>query len=406
MKSNIFRQSLACILALVLLLALCPMGALAKNSYTIAATTHVQVIYATPEGTVGTEQVAVDIVNNIVSPNPAYVPEGHDPVNANPVKLIFDAQGTPIPQVIYFTYQKNDASSAPAMPTVTVNYSTVQGVFATSTVYVSPNANVITPDPALIPEGYLPFGNNRAIISFDENGRPTRNEVTFFYYLPGGISAPTYAPTATPQPAAPSWSADQITSGWTVPGQTVWFGYYEQDNNLQNGQEPVEWYVLQTYMGRALLLSRHALLPSTFHTSWTEVSWQDCQLRSWLNNNFYNECFGDREKQAILQATLVTKYVDSNVVTQDRVFLLEAAEAKAYPQWIIQCKPTAYSKGKSTATDNGYCYWWLRDTTTRKSDANRVYPNGSVSEYGGNTNATGVGVRPAIWVDVLAAFGK
>jgi hypothetical protein len=69
-------------------------------------------------------------------------------------------------------------------------------------------------------------------------------------------------------------------------------------------------------------------------------------------------------------------------------------------------KPTQYAKSRSTATENGYCYWWLRDTTNRKSDANRVKPNGEVFEYGANTNATGVGIRPAIWVDLVKGFGR
>ena len=45
-------------------------------------------------------------------------------------------------------------------------------------------------------------------------------------------------------------------------------------------------------------------------------------------------------------------------------------------------------------------YWWLRDSTTRKNDANRVRPHGNVEEYGGNTNAYGVGVRPALWISL------
>ena len=54
---------------------------------------------------------------------------------------------------------------------------------------------------------------------------------------------------------------------------------------------------------------------------------------------------------------------------------------------------------------DGYCYWWLRDTTNRKNDANRVEPNGDILEYGSNTNAAGVSVRPVIWLNVAAAFG-
>lgn len=402
--SRKLRSILVRLLAFVLIAALCPVTALGDGVYTPSYPTnaYVQVIYATPEGNLGAEQVSVSPANNVVSPNPSYVPAGYEGVNVNPVKLIFNSMGQPIPAVIYFTYQRNAAH------TVVVKYATVEGVFATNSVYVTPNANVLTPDPAMVPDGYLPFGNNRAIISFDQNGKPTRSEVTFYYYKPQSNNTVTQpVVTQAPQPTAPvpNMTADQVVATWSLPGQLVRYGSYEQDNNLNNGKEPVEWYVLRAQAGRALLVSRHALFPRTYHSKWTDVNWADCDLRAYLNDTFYNECFTPYEKMAIVQATLKTNYVGSTVGSQDYVFLLDAEEAKHLSKDLLLCMPTAYAKSKSISTDNGYCYWWLRDTTNRKSDANRVHPNGGVYEYGGNTNATGVGIRPAIWVDIRQAFG-
>ena len=41
-------------------------------------------------------------------------------------------------------------------------------------------------------------------------------------------------------------------------GDTVVFGRYEQDNNMENGPEPIEWIVLNVDDGKALLLTGRA----------------------------------------------------------------------------------------------------------------------------------------------------
>lgn len=41
--------------------------------------------------------------------------------------------------------------------------------------------------------------------------------------------------------------------------KTVTFGRYEQDNNLGNGPEPIEWIVLDSNNGEVLLLSKYGL---------------------------------------------------------------------------------------------------------------------------------------------------
>lgn len=86
-------------------------------------------------------------------------------------------------------------------------------------------------------------------------------------------------------------------------GTTVFFGQYEQDNNTDNGAEPIEWLVLDVEDGKALLLSVHALDCQPYNTQKCEMSWTNSSLRSWLLNTFYEIAFTVEEKAAILSTT-------------------------------------------------------------------------------------------------------
>lgn len=391
------KAILARILLLVLVAALCPLNALADAP----GDALVQVIYASPEGNFGAQQVRVSPTSNVVSPDPAYVPAGYTPVQASPVKLIFNTMGQPVPSVIFFTYQRTAATTS-----VKVNYATVNGVFASNYVTVTPNNNIIYPDAAMVPAGYQPLSPNPAVILFDPSGKPVQTEVTFYYYVQQSSTLPGNGNTGNTGSTGSTMTAEQIIAGWQMPGKIVTFGSYEQDGNETNGKEPMEWIAMRSQLGRVLLVSRYAIHSRPYNSEWKAVSWKDCTLRSWLNSTFYKSCFTAAQQEAIVTSELKTAYAGTTVTTQDKVFLIDANEAKHMSKDLILCKPTQYAKNRSTATSNGYCYWWLRDTTNRKSDANRVEPNGEVAEYGANTNATGVGVRPAIWVDLVKGFGK
>lgn len=187
-------------------------------------------------------------------------------------------------------------------------------------------------------------------------------------------------------------------------GSIVKFGHYEQDSNKSNGKESVEWIILDidSSKDRVLLLSNYVLDMQRYNKKWSKVSWVKCSVRSWLNSSFYTECFSETEKSTIVKIDLYSKYVDDYVATSDLVFLLSAEEVSNYldNNQERQAKPTEYAVTREAVKKGGYSYWWLRDTTNRKNDANRINPNGEVEEYGANTNAYGVGIRPAIWVDM------
>ena len=59
-------------------------------------------------------------------------------------------------------------------------------------------------------------------------------------------------------------AAEELTRNTTdiSVGDIITFGHYEQDNNLDNGAEPIEWIVLDVQDGKALLLSKYDWMSS------------------------------------------------------------------------------------------------------------------------------------------------
>ncbi len=72
-------------------------------------------------------------------------------------------------------------------------------------------------------------------------------------------------------------------------GGTVSFGSYEQDGNTQNGPEPIQWIVLDKIDGQLLLLSADVLEARQYHhVPFEEVTWENSDLRTWMNGDFYD----------------------------------------------------------------------------------------------------------------------
>lgn len=88
------------------------------------------------------------------------------------------------------------------------------------------------------------------------------------------------------------------------PGSFVKLGRYPQGRGGQI--EPIQWLVLDKNGNTVFLLSRYALECKKFHNEFMCVSWRDCDLRKWLNNDFYNAAFNDDEKRIIVDSTIVT----------------------------------------------------------------------------------------------------
>lgn len=219
-----------------------------------------------------------------------------------------------------------------------------------------------------------------------------------------------------------------VSAGWAEEaavsaGDRMTFGQYEQDNDPSNGPEPIEWTVLDVTDGKALLLSRFGLDAKPYHTENTEITWEGCSLRSWLNGEFLQTAFSAEE-----QARLVTVDTDNSESqrygpweldggnnTRDRVVLLSYAEANHYlgVEWEnhgnakARCAPTAWAvaqgafvtKSDQTTEDGDPAgWWWLRSPGGSADKACNVPTVGSLSDAV-VTNEHG-NVRPAIVISL------
>ena len=193
------------------------------------------------------------------------------------------------------------------------------------------------------------------------------------------------------------------------PGDTVLFGEYEQDNNTSNGKEDIAWLVLEVKDGKALVVSKYALDCKQYNTSNTDVTWETCTLRKWLNNDFINAAFSSYEKAMIPTVTVSADKNSTNPgnATQDQVFLLSITEANKYfgSDSARQCKPTdyAFANGAYVNSVNGNCGWWLRSPGVTQYSAHSaayVHNSGGVYESGIDVDIGTSAVRPAMWISI------
>mgnify|MGYP000602187521 FL=1 len=150
------------------------------------------------------------------------------------------------------------------------------------------------------------------------------------------------------------------------PGEHVMYGSYQG--------EPVEWRVLDKKDREILLLSEYGLDAQPFDTSGkSRVDWKDSTIRKWLNDDFYNSAFSEKEKENIVESKSegFEEYNTSMNLTgggkpyaylereiEDKVFLLSNTELCAYfsedpypgcysdpyAHKELLCYPTAYAK--------------------------------------------------------------
>lgn len=190
------------------------------------------------------------------------------------------------------------------------------------------------------------------------------------------------------------------------PGDTVLFGEYEQDKDISNGKEDIAWLVLEVKDGKALVVSKYALDCKQYNTSNTDVTWETCTLRKWLNNDFINAAFSSYEKAMIPTVTVSADKNSTNPgnATQDQVFLLSITEANKYfgSDSARQCKPTDYAvaNGSRESHSGNLCWWWLRSPGSTQDSAAYVYSSGGVIESGNDVDYNDGAVRPAMWISI------
>ena len=159
--------------------------------------------------------------------------------------------------------------------------------------------------------------------------------------------------------AAAAWRAQ------FMPGNIVSFGSYEQDNDISNGAEFIEWIVLENDGNSCTLISKYALECRPYNEYRASISWESCTLRKWLNGEFVNVAFTAEERDII----------------DKEVYLLSIDEVRTLfnDDNARQCQATAYAKAHGAYVANsGSSMWWLRSSGLTDDRAAVVYCNGSM----------------------------
>ena len=222
-------------------------------------------------------------------------------------------------------------------------------------------------------------------------------------------------------------------------GDIVQMGTYEQDGDPET-EDPICWDVLDKDGDAVLLISHDVIAYQRFSDSRKCVIWEDSEIRTWLNQEFYAEAFDEEEQASIRETTLenlstvgFAAHVDpsgdvqvreSRPDTKDKIFLLSWKEAEQYygnrltdasvlgrrpsravlqkrkaifTDLIIEELPAMYPYSRHLPDGTERLPWMLRSTGMKDYTILVIgYEGKWDQDYPDSYN----GVRPAMWVNV------
>ncbi|MBQ2815823.1 MAG: hypothetical protein IJE65_04070 [Clostridia bacterium] len=188
-------------------------------------------------------------------------------------------------------------------------------------------------------------------------------------------------------------------------GDIIYFGNYEQDNILDNGKEKIEWLVLAKEGNYLVVISHKILDRRAYHADDVKITWENCELRKWLNSDFLNNAFTKSEQQKIPTITAQTsgrnvKYTtDGGNDTQDKVFCLSYEEISTFlsNKASRTAERTPY---QMYGRDGGSSYWLRTPGDHGNETAMKVLSDGRFDLDGNFVEMDFIGVRPAICIEI------
>lgn len=201
-------------------------------------------------------------------------------------------------------------------------------------------------------------------------------------------------------------------------GDVILFGNYEKNNKSEDGAEKVEWIVLEREGTTLLLVSKFSLDCQPYNEVNTDVTWETCSLRTWLNGEFLKTCFDPEDRETILTSEVKAEKnpmgkAPAGNDTEDKVYILSYSEAADYfpTDDERRSEPTSYAAAQgvkstgdwSTKRGHATAYWWLRNPGGKANTAAVVNDRGVLNgNFFKGVDAANAGVRPVIRVDFAA----
>jgi hypothetical protein len=180
-----------------------------------------------------------------------------------------------------------------------------------------------------------------------------------------------------------------------------------------------DWRVLDIRDDQALIITDRVIGYQRYHNGAERVKWVNCDLRAWLNDDFYNS-LDAKDRDRIVETRNVNEanqwYGEGGGEnTTDKVFLLSLDEVVRYFGDSGQlAKGTTdstlindrYNSERIARDDEGMArHWWLRSTGRSSYNAAHVVSNGFINVAGLSVNTLGdwdethiIFVRPALWL--------
>ena len=244
--------------------------------------------------------------------------------------------------------------------------------------------------------------------------------------------------TEEPEPATTE-ALETVTLKDAEIGDIVQMGTYEQDGDAET-EDPICWDVLDKDGDAMLLISHDVIAYQRFSDSRKCVIWEDSEIRTWLNQEFYAEAFDETEQASIRETTLenpstvgFAAHVDpsgdvqvreSRPNTKDKIFLLSWKEAEQYygnrltdasilgrrpsravlqkrkaifTDLIIEELPAMYPYSRHLPDGTERLPWMLRSTGMKDYT---IFVIGYEGKWDQDYPDSYNGVRPVMWVNV------
>ena len=187
-----------------------------------------------------------------------------------------------------------------------------------------------------------------------------------------------------------------------------------------------EWRVLEVQNNTALIITEYIIEQRAYHNAYKDITWADCSLRKYLNNEFYDR-FSAAEKSRIIP--VLNKNPDNQwygtkggTDTQDSIFLLSIEETVC--RYFGDSSSKLYSPGKNQrywferkdknnskriarleSRKEGSWWWWLRSPGRVSIKAVYIHGDGNIGIQGNNILKGNIsdgeckgGLRPALWL--------
>ena len=229
----------------------------------------------------------------------------------------------------------------------------------------------------------------------------------------GVIQASDYMEKEISNTPAPTEAATAVPNKWGLSNPEVrlktmdciYFGEYWQEDtngdgraNKRDEKTPIKWRVINISDNEAYVIADRCLDTMVYNNRDSNITWENCSLRKWLNRDFYNEAFNINERSALKRA--------QEDALGDNVYLASVEDFEKYGSIFgsrneVRYGDTGYSSSVFNAEYTEYAEksngWWIR---LSENDDSVCY----ASNYGDISTDMNMtykhGVRPVLHIDL------